>query len=378
MSRQQKKKNNHFVPQSYLERFCSVSDRQVALYNFKSGLTVETAPIKTQCSRDYFYTKNPIFEETFSKIEGAQKRLFAEIIATEGVPAPGSSDRSALSSCIMFQAGRTVTAVENADHLANQFGKAILRNHLEKEGRDDLLAYLPELQISMPDAVIDAVGQHLAMYPLIDDLDCTLVINRTKEDFSTSDHPVALCNNLPVTSPLGANTCFSSRGLIILFPLSPRAILFLSDHEVYKIAKSERGAAVVTKRREAVELNLSQCYNAYENLYFASSNRVQETLEVFRKRQDSLRKARPTLNETPILTDSGRKQLLLEMPNQARRLILPKMVEIRRYAVKKAKYVLGDEFVRDRLRTTAVRAELDRLQRLREQATKRAEEQSDD
>ena len=54
------------------------------------------------------------------------------------------------------------------------------------------------------------------------------------------------------------------------------------------------------------------------------------------------------------------------------------MVEIRRYAVKKAKYVLGDEFVRDRLRTTAVRAELDRLQRLREQATKRAEEQSDD
>jgi hypothetical protein len=79
-----------------------------------------------------------------------------------------------------------------------------------------------------------------------------------------------------------------------------------------------------------------------------------------------------------LLSDSGRKQLLLEMPNQARRLILPKMVEIRRHAVKKAKYVLGDAFVRDRLRTTAVSAELDRLQRLREQATKRAEEQSGD
>jgi hypothetical protein len=214
------------------------------------------------------------------------------------------------------------------------------------------------------------------MYPLIDDLDCTLFINRTKEAFLTSDHPVALCNNLPATSPLGANTGFSSRGLIILFPLSPRALLFLSDREVYKIAKSERGAAVVTKGQEAVELNLSQCFNAYENLYFASSNRLQETLEVFRKRQDSLRKARPTLNETPILADSGRKQLLLEMPNRARRLILPKMVEIRRHAVRKAKYVLGDAFVRDPLRTTAVRAELDRLQKLREQATKRAEEQS--
>lgn len=185
MSRQPKKKNNHFVPQSYLERFCSVSDRQVALYNLKSGRTFETAPIKTQCSRDYFYTKNPIFEDEFTKIEGTQKRLFAEIITTEIVSAPGSPDRSALSSCIMFQAGRTVTTVENADHLANQFGKALLRNYLEKEGRDDLLAHLPELQISIPNAVMDSVGQHLAMYPLIDDLDCTLFINQTNEDFLT-------------------------------------------------------------------------------------------------------------------------------------------------------------------------------------------------
>jgi hypothetical protein len=39
---------------------------------------------------------------------------------------------------------------------------------------------------------------------------------------------------------------------------------------------------------------------------------------------------------------------------------------------------LGDAFVRDPMRTTAVSAELDRLQNLREQATKRAEEQSPD
>jgi len=49
------------------------------------------------------------------------------------------------------------------------------------------------------------------------------------------------------------------------------------------------------------------------------------------------------------------------------------MVEIR-HEVKKAKYVLGDAFVRDPMRTTVVRAELDRLQKLREQATKRTEE----
>jgi hypothetical protein len=107
LSSQPKKKNNHFVPRSYLQRFCSGSDRQIALYNLKSGRTVEAAPIKSQCSRDYFYTKNPIFEQNFSKIEGEQKRLLSDIIASQSVPAHGSSDRGLLSIGVMFQAGRT-------------------------------------------------------------------------------------------------------------------------------------------------------------------------------------------------------------------------------------------------------------------------------
>jgi hypothetical protein len=137
MSPNQKNKNNHFVPQSYLERFHSVSDRQVALYNLKSGRTIETAPIKTQCSRDYFYTRNPIFEDRFSEIEGRQKRLFAEIITKESVPATGSIERSALSTSIMFREGRTVTAVQKSDHLTNQFGKAMLRARFEADGNTE-------------------------------------------------------------------------------------------------------------------------------------------------------------------------------------------------------------------------------------------------
>ena len=73
----------------------------------------------------------------------------------------------------MFQAGRTATAFADADHLANQFGKAWLRqhpnrlrHHLKKEGRTDLLEHLPKVEITMNDAVLDAVGQHLAMYRL--------------------------------------------------------------------------------------------------------------------------------------------------------------------------------------------------------------------
>jgi hypothetical protein len=78
--RMNKFKNNHFVPQRYLKRFRSVSDRQVGLYNLKSARTVEGAPMKTQCSRDYFYTKNPVFEQEFTKLEGNHERLFERIV----------------------------------------------------------------------------------------------------------------------------------------------------------------------------------------------------------------------------------------------------------------------------------------------------------
>ena len=227
MSSQPKKKNNHFVPRSYLRRFCSGGDRQIALYNLKSGRTVEAAPIKSQCSRDYFYTKNPIFEENFSEIEGEHERLLRKIIASQSVPALGSLDRGLLSSGVMFQVGRTATTVADRDHVINQFGKVLLRHHLTKEGRMDMLEYLPKIKITMTDAVMDAVGQHLTMWPLIDDLDSTLFLNDTDEDFLTSDHPVALCNSLPASHAFDRRIGFSSRGLIIVYPISPRALFVL-------------------------------------------------------------------------------------------------------------------------------------------------------
>ena len=371
MSSQPKKKNNHFVPRNYLRRFGSGSNRQIALYNLESGRTVEAAPIKSQCSRDYFYTTNPIFEESFSKIEGEQERLLSDIIATQSFPAHGSSDRSLLSGCVMFQAGRTATTLAHRDHITNQFGKALLRHHLAKEGRTDMLEYLPKLKIRTTDVVMDAVGQNLALSPLIDDLDSTPILNDTYEDFLTSDHPVALCNSLPAGHASNRRTGFASRGLIIVYPISPRALLFLSDAEVYKVEKNSAGASTLKRRQEVIELNLAQCGNAYENLYFASLARVQATLEAFRKRPDAVRPSRPTLKETPLLSEDNRRAVLMNISPHVRRLSVPKVVQIR-YAVKTGKYELGNGRVRDPVRRQVVMAALDRIDTLLEEAAKRA------
>jgi hypothetical protein len=346
------------------------------LYNIKAGLTVPSAPIKSQCSRDYFYTKNPKFEREFSKIEARQESLLNEIIATNSIPMRGTPARSELSSGVLFQAGRTATTVVHADHLTNQFGKAILRHHLEREGKTDLLEYLPKVEIRTINAVMDAIGQHLTMYPLIDDLDCTLFLNETSEDFLTSDHPVALCNSMPATRATDRTLGFASRGLIIVYPISPRALLFFSDAEVYKVENQGRAQSLY-KKRDVVELNLAQFGNAFENVYFSDAARVQQTLETFRKRSETVRAPPPALSEITLVSSDDRRRDLLMMPPVPRRLSLPKPVEIR-YAARTRKYKLGNELVRDPVRALVVTSELDRLDKLREKSTKRAESEGID
>lgn len=373
MPKQEKKKNNHFVPRSYLVRFRSVSDKQVGLYNLKSGQIVMTAPIKSQCSRDYFYSKNPVFENGFAEIEGLHKELLTRIVDETYVPQVGSRDHHTLMALIMFQAGRTATTAAHQDHLAEQFGKAILRKSFEMKGDERMLRFLDRVNISLPGGVLDAIGQHLAMYPLLGDLDVTLFENRSKEDFLTSDHPVALCNSLPErSSPFGANIGFASRGLLVLLPLSPHRLILLSDPEVYKVAKDRRHVVMVTDVRDAVELNLAQCFNAHENLYFASEVRVGESLASFKRRRQVLRPGAASVTELPAFTPDGRTGVMLAMPAPDRRMVLPRAVQIRR-AARTGKYALGDSFIRDPIRTAVVEAELDRIQNLREQATAAAE-----
>ena len=131
----------------------------------------------------------------------------------------------------MFQAGRAAATVAFLDHASEQFGKAILKHHLERKGDHELLEYLPKVRITTTtEALIGTISNHLAIRSLIDDLECTLFLNATTEDFLTSDHPVALCNSsLPERHGYKRRTGFACRGLIILYPVSPRALLFLSE-----------------------------------------------------------------------------------------------------------------------------------------------------
>jgi Protein of unknown function (DUF4238) len=359
-----KKKNNHFVPRSYLKRFCSGSDRQICLYNIRTDREIEHAPIKSQCSKSYFYTKNPAHEERFTTIEGGQAQLLNGIILQEHPPERGSPARDTLDICLMFQASRTAAAVAQANHLANEFGKAILQHHLENEGKHELLEYLPQLKINIENTVFDSIRQHLLMVPLISDLNCCLLLNDTDEDFLTSDHPVVNCSSMPALSNAISTVGFASRGLIVLYPISPRALLMWSDPEVYHLAPSNAAKSVLKNPIEVVELNLMQFASADENVYFSDRTRVQRTLAAFRKRKDQIRRPRPRIKETVVEAAPERTRFLLEMARLIPRLNRPKALTVR-YAASKGRFQVGDAKVRDPAKAAAVKQLMNEVERRR-------------
>jgi hypothetical protein len=124
--------------------------------------------------------------------------------------------------------------------------------------------------------------------------------------------------------------------------------------------------------KDVINLNLPQCFNAHENLYFTSSKNVANTLAAFEKNKAKLRAPRPGLTEAGRVTDEGRQGILLQMPAPSRRVTLPGGVELR-HAARKNKYVVGDTFIRDPVRRDVVKAELDRIHKLREAATAKAD-----
>src|SRR5580698_8291171 len=72
-------KNQHFVPRCYLRQFApGRSDKIINLYNIERDRFIEGAPIKSQCSGDYFYGKDPTLEEGIQMVEGAYSSAVKE------------------------------------------------------------------------------------------------------------------------------------------------------------------------------------------------------------------------------------------------------------------------------------------------------------
>lgn len=69
-------KNQHFVPRVHLRAFATpTTEDAIHLYNIDRDKVVLNAPLKHQCSRDYFYGRDARLDEAIQAVEREYGRV---------------------------------------------------------------------------------------------------------------------------------------------------------------------------------------------------------------------------------------------------------------------------------------------------------------
>ncbi|ALB45626.2 DUF4238 domain-containing protein [Clostridium beijerinckii] len=114
------------MPQFFLRNF---SQRKgISIYRISSSNFIENSPIKTECSKDYFYSTNLKYENNLQDIEGYASTVIGEIISTSELWNHHSENKGTLLMFLMLQVYRTEISTEELNVYINEIGKGLLHN----------------------------------------------------------------------------------------------------------------------------------------------------------------------------------------------------------------------------------------------------------
>lgn len=266
-------KNQHFVPRCHLKPFTvGAANAAVHLFNLDADRAIGDAPVRNQCSRDYLYGQDPRLEAAIQSVEGPYGATVARLRTEDAVPT--GPDHIVLRRFILLQHMRT----EAAALLASRMMAAVaeLPDVLEDGEAFDLKTMTRE-------AVIAAMRHYGRSMRIVDDLQLTVVRNRSHTPFFTSDDPAVLTNrwHLQNRRTRGLGFGVKSAGLIMLLPLAPELLVVLHDPDVY-VVPHRHGVMEIEADAEAEALNAHQVLNCAANLYFGKWDDRQRIAEAAR------------------------------------------------------------------------------------------------
>lgn len=266
-------KNQHFVPRCHLKPFTvGEENKAVHLFNLDSDRAISNARVKKQCSNDYFYGHDRRLEDAIQAVEGPYGAALVRLLPEGSVPT--ALDRTILRRFMLLQHVRT----EAASIRASQVTAALA----------EMPGVLPEGEVfDIKEAIREAVQGAMHYYArsmrIVDDLQITLIRNRTRIPFVTSDDPAVLTNRWYLQNPRARNLNFGVRsaGLIMLLPLSPDVLAMLHDPDVY-VVPHRRGTVDIDRDQDALLLNEHQILNCAANIYFGDWDEQDRVAEAVR------------------------------------------------------------------------------------------------
>ena len=285
------KKKQHYVPQMYL-RYFSRDGRSIITYSkAQNSILSLNASIKGQCVKNYMYGKDPEVENILSNLEREANKVITDIICSSRIPQRDSEEYHTLITFSIIQSGRTQYRSGIFQEMVDHTMKSVLRDTIRLNNLGFTEEDLGKVNIRMENSGLMVLGVTIESIPLIYDLECKLIINNTQRNFITSDDPVIFYNKYAVDNDFYNKSPFSytgyvSKGLILIFPLSPRYCLIIYDSKIYKVGGRRLKKNVqLNNINDIDEINLLQMINS-ENHIYALDVEEEYLLNLYQKARD--------------------------------------------------------------------------------------------
>ncbi len=170
-------KNQHFVPRCYLRPFTlNGTESTINLYNIDRQKFIEQAPVKHQCSGDYFYGKDLLLEKAIQGIESVYSNVLREILKPGYVLT--DEHREILKLFWLLQHLRTEAASKRSVEMTDLTRTTIGLNS--------------SFGFEIREAVQVAMKTFAESTHVVADLKICLMRNQTRIPFFTSDDPAVL------------------------------------------------------------------------------------------------------------------------------------------------------------------------------------------
>jgi Protein of unknown function (DUF4238) len=263
-------KNQHFVPRCHLKPF-SLKEESLAinLFNIDRQQGIRNAPIKGQCSGDYFYGEDLRLERVLQHSEGLYAKAIKEIRAPNYELT--SRHKTVLQHFSYLQYCRTDATSRRAAMFMTEMTEVAFKGDVPQE-----------YQTSMREAVQAGMHAFAKTMNVVYDLKVCLVRNRTSLEFATSDNPSVLTNRWYAQKRVakGLSGGVGSAGAMFLLPIAPETLCIIYDGDVYT-APNDNGWVVADKRADVEALNEHQYLNCQANIYFSDWNALDDISNAF-------------------------------------------------------------------------------------------------
>lgn len=320
-------KKHHYVPIFYLKGF-SKDGKSICLYNIKNKIKIDTANLKNQCYKDYFYGKDLTVEHALGITESTVSAILLKVDRAGILPPPRSPDHLILILYILIQYGRTVYAADSLDEMTDKIMKQVYGPMAEEKGID-----LNKVNIGLANVSQYSLSLTTQTYPLVLDLEYKLLRNCTGEKLITSDNPVVLYNQFLSFRKGCSNTGLASKGLQIFFPLDSKQIMLLYDSAIYRVGSDKKIVIDINYNKDIYNLNTLQMCSASENIYFEDDTYNTEALHL--KAMPFMRNKKTDIKVFPQYENDSRKsELLMTSKEDVRTNLSISFVTIRKSAKK--------------------------------------------